>query len=136
MDIFSIIILIFIGLAIVVAVLVLIKGGSKKLTYQKQRFLTKQWDKIVSESEHNPTQSILDADKLLSYLLEAKGYEGSVGEMLKKSESLFKNVNDIWEAHKMRNRIAHEIGISLSSAEVRNALSKFKSAYRDLGAKL
>ncbi|MFC1655345.1 hypothetical protein ACFL3C_00575 [Patescibacteria group bacterium] len=136
MEIFSIVLLVFIGLAIVVAVLVLIKGGSRKLTAQQQRFLNKQWTKIVSESQHNPVQSILDADKLLAYLLEAKGYDGTLGEMLKKGGSLFGNLNDVWTAHKTRNRIAHEIGVSLSSREVKVTLSQFKSAYKDLGAKL
>ena len=136
MEIFSIILLILIGFAIVVAVLVLIKGGSRKLTAQQQKFLNKQWAKITSESQSNPVQSILDADKLLAYLLEAKGYEGTVGEMLKKGGSLFKNSNDVWAAHKVRNRIAHEIGVSLSSNEVKGTLSKFKGAYKDLGAKL
>ncbi len=136
MDIISIVLLIFIGLAIVVAILVLIKGGSRKLTAQQQKFLNKQWAKIISESHNNSVQAILDADKLLAYLLEAKGYEGTVGEMLKKSGSLFKNLNDVWAAHKLRNKIAHEIGVSLSPKDVNKTLSKFKKAYKDLGAKL
>lgn len=136
MDIISIILLVSIGLAVLVALFVLIKGTSKKLTAQQQEFLNKQWGKIISESKHNSVQSILDADKLLAYLLEAKGYEGSVGEMLKKSGSLFKNTNDVWAAHKVRNKIAHEIGISLPEREVKDTLAKFRRAYNDLGAKL
>jgi transposase len=136
MDIVSIISLVIVGIAILLALFVLIKGGKRKLTAQQQKFLNKQWETIVCEYEQNPQKAVMDADKLLGYLLEAKGYEGSIGEMLKKSGPIFKNVNNVWEAHKMRNKIAHEIGVTISPREVKSILSKFKSAFKDLGAKL
>lgn len=136
MEIISIISLLIIGLAIFMALFVLIKGGKRGLSSSQHAFLNKQWETIMVEGRSNPHKAILDADKLLGYMLEAHGYEGSIGDMLKKGGSLFNNLNNVWEAHKMRNKIAHEIGISISAQEVERTLLKFKRAFKELGAKL
>lgn len=135
MDI-NLIITICVVLAVILALYVLIKAGRKKISTRDQKYIQKHWEHIEDEKNKNPNSAILEADKLLGHVLKLLGYEGSLGEMLKKSESLFKNINDVWEAHKLRNRIAHEMGIKISEKETKSALRKFKSALNDLGAKL
>lgn len=80
--------------------------------------------------------AVMEADKLLYELLEKRGYKGSLGDKLKKAGPAFSNINDVWRAHKLRNRLAHELGVELREAEFAKALNDFKRAYRDLGLKL
>jgi len=121
--------------AFVLAFYVFIKAGSKKLNFSHQQFIKKQWQNITEENFHNPHTAILDADKLLGYVLELRGYTGSVGDQLKKGGGLFGSIDSVWNAHKFRNRIAHEVGFKISKQEANKALSTFKKALEDLGAK-
>ncbi len=97
----------------------------------------KYFRKIIKNIDENShvNHQILDADKLLDKLLSKRGIEGSLGEKLKKSKALFTNIDQVWSAHKLRNRIAHEIGVTVTKSEATNALRSFKKAYRDLGLK-
>jgi hypothetical protein len=61
------------------------------------------------------------------------GYSGSLGDKLKKCGSNFHDLNGLWEAHKTRNKIAHEIGFKLEKRECERMLSKFIRAFKDLG---
>ncbi|MFC1600262.1 hypothetical protein ACFL3T_04505 [Patescibacteria group bacterium] len=136
MDITVIIILAVIGLAILLAFFVMIKSSRKGLTETQQKYVRKHWNQIVDEVGSNPNLAIMEADKLLGYTLKAKGIEGSVGEQLKSTPSTFSDLNGIWTAHKLRNQIAHEIGMKISSDKAKSNLSIFKKALNDLGAKL
>jgi len=101
-----------------------------------REYIRINWNIVFSEAKSNPVKSILDADKLLDYALSRKGIKGSVGEKLKsKGDDLFSDINGVWNAHKLRNRIAHEIS-SVSEKEVSRALSSYKRALNDLGAQL
>lgn len=123
-------------LAFVVAFFVFIKAGGKKLTYSHQQFIEKQWRNITEESYRNMHTAILDADKLLGHVLELRGYKGSVGEQLKSAGPLFTALDSVWSAHKVRNRIAHEIGVNINKKQGQGALRIYKKALNDLGAKL
>jgi|AntRauTorckE6833_2_1112554.scaffolds.fasta_scaffold50650_1 hypothetical protein len=65
---------------------------------------------IQSESEQDWRIAIMEADIMLSDMLTRMQYEGdTLGEKLKSVEkSDFTTINDAWEAHKIRNEIAHK----------------------------
>jgi hypothetical protein len=72
-----------------------------------------RWDAIVSLA-HSPNESdwrraILDADIMLSQMLGEKGYPGeTLGDQLKMANPLqFTTIDTAWEAHRMRNALAH-----------------------------
>ncbi len=133
---FSFIIAGVVLLAFIVAFLVFIKAGGKNLSSSHRQFIEKQWTNIVEESYRNMHTAILDADKLLGHVLELRGYKGSVGEQLKSAGSLFAAIDSVWSAHKVRNRIAHEIGVNINKKQGEGALRIYKKALNDLGAKL
>lgn len=64
-------------------------------------------------------KQLIALDKLLDSILKSKGVKGeTLGERLKKSRKEFKNSKDysfVWNAHKLRNRIVHELDHSTSS---------------------
>ena len=65
---------------------------------------------IESENPNDWKLAIIEADIILDDTLKQKGYLGSsLGERLKSiSPNQLASLNDAWEAHKVRNRIAHD----------------------------
>ncbi|MBD3156193.1 hypothetical protein GF369_00010 [Candidatus Peregrinibacteria bacterium] len=123
-------------LAFVIAFFVFIAAGKKKLTAAHCHFIEKQWRTVTEESYRNMHTAILDADKLLGHVLELRGYKGSVGDQLKSAGPLFTALDSVWSAHKVRNRIAHEIGVKINKKQGQGVLRIYKKALNDLGATL
>jgi hypothetical protein len=113
---------------------ILISRRQKKLTSREESFVRNQWRMIGLGK--NLKNDILEADKLLDFVLEKYGYPGSLGEKLKKAGRLFTDKNGVWIAHKMRNKLAHEINFQPSEFEFRAALENFRKALLDLKIKL
>jgi hypothetical protein len=86
-------------------------------------------------SENDLKVSIMDADKLLNEALREAGIVGShLGDRLKKASSgQIPNLNDVWQAHKLRNQIAHEPNFKLKRDLAERALSIYQVALKNLG---
>jgi len=73
-----------------------------------------RWDHVqLLLKSHNSSdwrQAIIEADVMLDDMLDKMGYPGvSIGDKLKNiEESDFETLDKAWEAHKVRNRIAHD----------------------------
>lgn len=65
---------------------------------------------IASENPNDWKLAIIEADIELERMLEDAGYSGAtIGEKLKgANQDSFTTLQDAWEAHKVRNRIAHD----------------------------
>lgn len=87
---------------------------------------------MSSQSEALWRIGILEADNLLLEVLTEKGYQGDgVGEKLKAAS--FKTIDLAWDAHKIRNRVAHEgSDFELTEREAKRAFMLFESVFRDL----
>ena len=103
-----------------------------KFTQNDRFFFRTQWHKIIEEK--NSTVALFEADKLLDLALKKIGYTGSLGEKLKKAERLFSDINGIWFAHKLRNRLAHEMNVRVSNGDIEKALKLLKKGLQDLKA--
>lgn len=82
-------------------------------------------------------EAIIEADIMLDELLAQRGYGGDgVGERLKSIEpGDFSTLQDAWEAHKVRNQIAHEgSAFPLSETIVHRTIARYESVFRELGA--
>jgi len=86
----------------------------KKLDeFERTPVVNEKWQKIrtymLSNNHVEWRQAILESDIMLDEMLTKIGYAGqSVGEKLKNvEESDFVTLQKAWEAHKVRNRIAH-----------------------------
>ena len=123
---------IFLAVDLLLVVYILYRRSVKKFSQSDLGFFAAEWGKIRQQGDGK--HALMDADKLLNVVLKKKGYAGGVGEQLKKAGKLFTNVNDVWDAHKLRNRIAHELGIHLNHADRDRALRSFEKALKDLGA--
>jgi hypothetical protein len=85
-----------------------------------------------SESEALWRIGVMEADNLLHEVLREKGYQGeTLGEMLKAAS--FRTIDLAWDAHKIRNRIAHEgSDFQLTEREAKRAFVLYESVFRDL----
>lgn len=77
---------------------------------------------------------ILEAENLLEEVLRKKGYQGNnVSEMLKVAS--FKTVQLAWDAHAVRNRIAHQGSeFQLTEREAKRTFLLYESVLRELKA--
>lgn len=106
--------------------------------FEKDPEKNSQWEKVValsrSESENDWRQAILLADSMLDSMLTSIGYDGeSVAEKLKQVEPAdFQTLQYAWEAHKVRNRIAHDAGeFVLTHKDVREVISWFQVVFEE-----
>jgi hypothetical protein len=98
----------------------------------------KKWKRVIEHvTSANPSDwrlSILEADILLGELLTKMGYRGeSIGEQLKSAEeSDFHTLELAWEAHKIRNGIAHEgSDFVLSQREAKRVIGLFEEVFKE-----
>ncbi|MFH1178268.1 MAG: hypothetical protein V1711_00880 [bacterium] len=79
-------------------------------------------------------EAIIEADIMLDDLLARHGYVGDgVGEKLKSVEpNDFSTLQDAWEAHKVRNQIAHEGStFNLSESIAHRTIARYESVFRE-----
>ncbi len=129
------ILILFILFDLLVLFLVVVFRKRKKYSDKDLNFIKMNWFRILDLSSSDLSKAVLDADKLLDFALLKKGKTGTLGEKLKSSNSLFSDINAVWGAHKLRNKIAHELK-KVDEKELRNAISVYKRALQDLGVKL
>ena len=90
---------------------------------------------ITKDNNASYQFAILSADKLLDKALRESGVPGeTMGDRLKHSDKLLQDINGVWAAHKLRNRIAHEVGGSVNKVVAKRMLTIYKNALKDLGA--
>lgn len=108
-----------------------------KQTSPAEKKKNERWEKIVKDV-NSPNGAdwklaIIEADKMLDDLLTAIGYQGeSLGDKLlavEKGDML--SLDDAWEAHKMRNRIAHESGFELPHREAKKIIGQFEKVFQE-----
>lgn len=108
----------------------------KSLELQRRAF--EDWQKILEKGksldEKERKFAIIEADTLLDKILEMSGYTGeNLGARLKQVErGDVESLDDLWEAHKVRNRIAHEANFKLTSETAVLTLSRFEKALKEL----
>lgn len=110
------------------------RGGNIDVEKYRVRWLAVE-QSLIRDNESSYHLAVLNADKLVDQALRDRGFKGqSMGDRLKSAKEKLTKRNDIWEAHKLRNRIAHEPDVRVSYADARKALAGFKQALKDLGA--
>ena len=112
------------------------RGKGRQLDIERYRTSWMTIEQQLNKDEESTSHLvILNADKLLDQALRQRGFKGeTMGERMKSARDVWSNANDIWTAHKLRNRIAHETDITVGYANARRALSAYKRALKDVGA--
>lgn len=80
--------------------------------------------------------AILEADNMLDEIVERMGYQGSaLGERMKKiSPTDFPYLEEAWEAHKIRNAVAHKgTDYALSRSDAEHVINIYYRVFSALG---
>ncbi len=106
--------------------------------FSKRRII-KGWKQIArrlkKEDEAQYKLAIIEADKLLDGVLKLSGYQGeTMADRLKQlTPAQISNLEDVWQVHKIRNRIVHEPDFSLKQTEALYAIEVYEKALKEFG---
>ena len=111
---------------------------SYDITQTPKEYVNPKWTKVL-EHINSPNQSdwklaILEADIMLSDMLDKMSYHGAtIGDKLKSIEpSDFSTLQEAWEAHKIRNAIAHEgSDYPINKPEAERVIKLFKKVFEE-----
>lgn len=124
-----------IGIALL-AIIFLTHGTAKKLDQAQYRAA---WLDIENNLDKNNAATyqfaIMSADKLLDRALKELGYKGNtMAERLKSASGEIKNQKAVWAAHRIRNKIVHEVDTRIDLKLSKQMLDIYKTALKAVGA--
>ncbi len=97
-----------------------------------------KWQKVIlhinSENQSDWKLAILECDIMLSELLEGKGYlQPSLGDKLKAVDpNTMHSLDAAWEAHKIRNAVAHEGSeFVISHREAKRVIGLYETVFQE-----
>ncbi|MBU4421619.1 hypothetical protein L6259_03295 [Candidatus Parcubacteria bacterium] len=101
--------------------------------------IKQKWEEVQDLAESNAElswkMSVIEADKLMDSALKQAGMRGeTMGERLRFAASRHPKIQNIWEAHILRNDLVHQTDRKITQAEAQKALDKFKQGLKILGA--
>jgi len=110
------------------------------LTYRPYgvKKIVKIWSKIKgrleSGSESEYKLAVIEADSILNDILERMGFKGeTLGNRLKQvTTAILPSIEEVGEAHKIRNNIVHDPDYKLTLDQTQKALEIYERALRDL----
>jgi|GEM_PF-1772898 len=100
--------------------------------------LRERWNKLLahldSTQESQWKVAVMEADKLVDDALAKAGYPGATfGDRLSNIQpGTLLSLDGIWWAHKIRNRLAHEVDYFLRYTEARQAVGYYEAALSEL----
>lgn len=121
-------------LAVIIARLVFNRSQDSEVD---KKFIRERWRKIEQlcsyGQEMNYKLAIIEADKLLEYVLgELHFGGGSLSDRLKLAAYKFPELRNVRWAHRVRNKVVHEVKYAVTSGETKKVLKAFKLALKSL----
>lgn len=92
---------------------------------------------LRSETPNDWKLAIIEADIMLGEVLNEAGHGGlTIAEQLKSaSNNAFSTIQDAWDAHRIRNKIAHEgSDFVFNHSVAKEAIYKYQRVFEELGA--
>ena len=96
-----------------------------------------EWQQILEHietaNENDWRQAIISADIMLEKLLNTMNLPGdTIGDKLKAvATGDFLTLNNAWEAHKIRNQIAHDSTFILTARTARETISNYEAVFNE-----
>ncbi len=107
--------------------------------YRGKKSNTRLDEVLIHSASEEPKDwklAIIEADIILDGLLKERGYAGnSLGERLRSiTPSQLSSVDDAWEAHKIRNKIAHEgADFILTKRVAEETVGRYRRVFAEFG---
>jgi hypothetical protein len=105
-----------------------------------KKAMVKKWESVLEKLEKGDENSyklaVIEADKIFDDILKRIGYQGEdMGERLKQITSAqLSNIDEVWQAHKVRNQIVHNPDFHLTHTQAKRAVEIYQRALEDLEA--
>jgi hypothetical protein len=107
---------------------------------ERERNANPRWHYILtlieSPNESDWRVAIIEADSMMEENLKERGLSGStVSELLEGAKgSGYRSIQDAWDAHLVRNQIAHEgLDFPISQIEGRRVIKMYQNFFEELG---
>lgn len=116
---------------------VLVSEAMNVSAVPKRRF-AKKWEGIQKKFKKGDDASmrlaVIEVDKMFDELVQRMGYHGkTMGERLEKIDSgQFPRIQEIWDAHKLRNSIVHDADFTLAREDAEKAIRTYEAVLKDL----
>lgn len=126
---------IVIVLAVVVLVVISLSTRATPKGIDKEHFKN-EWNDVLGlfKDEKTRSLSVIHADKLLDQALKCLGYSGeNMAERLVAAKAKLQHRDEVWTAHKLRNKIVHETAFDPKESQVKSALQGYYKTFKDLG---
>lgn len=80
-------------------------------------------------------QAVVEADKILDYSLSQLCSGNSLGERLKTAKDLYSDAvySKLWDAHKIRNTLVHDVTFEMPTTSCRDAVNNIKAGLVAVG---
>lgn len=115
-----------------------VEPGFEEVPPSGDAALSRRWDAvqthIASPNPNDWRSAIMEADIILDEMLSKIGYRGeTVSDKLKRAvPGDFKTLNEAWEAHKVRNSIAHEGStFNMTQVEANRVVQMYKKVFEE-----
>lgn len=103
------------------------------MTPQKVKQLWSQIEQSAKQGKMGEKIAIIEADKLVDNVLKSMLIPGgTMGERLKAAGYKYRNIRDVWPAHRIRNRLVHETDYELRGGDTKRTLADFRRALQVL----
>jgi hypothetical protein len=115
-----------------------VTDGKYRQIIKHRELINKKWSKLLerikSGDERDLRLAIIEADSLVDEILKEHGHPGDdMGERMKSIHpSEMDNLNNLWEAHKVRNRLAHEADFHLPIDEAKKIIGIYHKTIEEL----
>ncbi len=103
----------------------------KNLSVQDRQYILGKRDEIERSLQSNNIfelkNALIEADKLVDFQLEKKGFGGqTLAERLRQAQQFISQeiYNQLWQGHKLRNRVVHEHDMNFPANQLREAARK------------
>lgn len=89
--------------------------------------------RIASDNPNDWRAAIIEADIMLDALLDSLGYAGAtIADKLKTARpEAFRSIEDAWNAHKVRNAIAHQADFVLTKRATQETIARYKHVFEE-----
>lgn len=105
-----------------------------KLPQRIEQAWLKIQERIEKGDEANLKLAVIEAESILDDILKRMALPGKdMGERLEQiNKQQLNSLDEVWEAHRLRNLIVHQSGIKISYQEAERAVRSYEKALKEL----
>lgn len=113
------------------------KAGEKETADLPLQSLREYWEQLVMRLNYQDDAqwklAVIEADNFFDHILNLLGYAGeSMGERLQRVRpEKLKNINEVWQVHKIRNALVHDTTFKLSYNQAESVIRTYERALKE-----